>query len=133
MFYPTGNNTKGRMLVCISDIEPELDDRTCDCDDSCMVGCVGEYLQEKNYCTECWQMKEYLKGKGMGDERIDEDMEGGLASLDTVGGMGMVAPPTRTSTGSGDKFDSLTIGTPAAKKSKRKLMRFSDFNTKKRK
>jgi hypothetical protein len=131
MFYPTGNNTKGRMLVCITDVEPELDDVTCDCDDNCMVGCVNDWMSEKNYCAESWQLKEYLKNKGMEDKRIDEDMEGGLASLDTVGGMGLVAPPTRTSMGSGDKFDSLSVGTPAAKKMKRKVMKFTDFNIKK--
>jgi hypothetical protein len=131
MFYPTGDNTKGRMLVCISDIEPELDDKTIDCDDSCMVNCVNEMMHEKNYCVESWQLKNYLKDKGLMESRIDEDMEGGLASLDTVGGMGLVAPPTRTSTGSGDKFGSVTAGTPAAKKNKKKrLVRFSDFNVK---
>ena len=132
MLYPTGNNTKGRILVCISDIEPELDDKTIDCDDSCMVNCVNEMMKEKNYCSEAWQMKDYLKKKGLDESRIDEDMEGGLATLDTVGGMGEVTPPTRTSVGSGDKFGSLTAGTPAAKKNKKKrLLRFSDFNYKK--
>ena len=133
MFYPTGNNTRGRMLVCISDIEPELDDKTLDCDDSCLVNCVNELMSEKNYCAESWQLKEYLKKKGLMDEwRIDEDMEGGLASLDTVGGMGLVAPPTRTSLGSGDRFGSSVVGTPAGKKGKKKrILKFSDFNYKK--
>lgn len=132
MFYPTGNNTKGRMLVCISDIEPELDDKTCDCDDNCLVECASKWMNEKNYCVESWQLKEYLKKKGLMESRIDEDMDGGLATLDTVGGMGLVAPPTRTSTGSGDKFGSVVAGSAAAKKNKKKrLMKFSDFNYKK--
>jgi hypothetical protein len=132
MLYPTGNNTKGRMLVCISDIEPELDDKTYDCNDDCLVECSSKWMNEKNYCVESWQLKDYLKKKGLMESRIDEDMDGGLATLDTVGGMGEVTPPTRTSVGSGDKFGSLTSGTPAAKKNKKKrLMRFSDFNYKK--
>jgi hypothetical protein len=129
MFYPTGNNTKGRMLVCISDVEPELDDKTCDCNDDCLVNCVNEWLNEKNYCTESWQLKNYLKKKGLMESKIDEDMQGGLASLDTVSGMGVAAPPTSTTEGSGDKFDTVTAGTPAAKK-KKKILRFSDFNKK---
>ena len=132
MLYPTGNNTKGRMLVCISDVEPELDNKTSDCNDDCIVECVGKWMNEKNYCTESWQLKSYLKNKGITESRIDEDMEGGLASLDTVGGMGTVTPPTSTSTGSGDKFDSVAVGTSASKKnSKKRLLRFSDFNPKK--
>jgi hypothetical protein len=34
--------------------------------------------------------------------------------------MGEVQPPTRTSAGSGDQFPTLTAGTPAAKKGKKK-------------
>jgi hypothetical protein len=132
MFYPTGNNTKGRMLVCISDIEPELDDKTCDCDDNCLVECASKWMNEKNYCVESWQLKDYLKKKGLMESRIDEDMDGGLATLDTVGGMGLVEPPTRTSKGSGDKFGSVVAGSAAAKNNKKKrLMKFSDFNYKK--
>ncbi len=48
------------------------------------------------------------------------ESEGAMASLDATPGMGEVAPPTRTSTGSGDVFPSLTTGTPAAKKGKKK-------------
>jgi hypothetical protein len=59
-------------------------------------------------------------------------MDGGLATLDTVGGMGLVEPPTRTSKGSGDKFGSVVAGSAAAKNNKKKrLMKFSDFNYKK--
>jgi hypothetical protein len=48
------------------------------------------------------------------------ESEGAMASLDATPGMGEVAPPTRTSTGSGDAFPSLTTGTGATKKGKKK-------------
>lgn len=48
------------------------------------------------------------------------ESEGAMASLSATPGMGEVAPPTRTSTGSGDAFPTLTAGTPAAKKGKKK-------------
>lgn len=61
-----------------------------------------------------------------------------MASPSNVSGMGDVAPPTRTSTGSGDQFPTLTVGTPAAKSKKKKsddkpekrkssVMSFKDF------
>lgn len=46
--------------------------------------------------------------------------EGGMASLEGTPGMGEVQPPTRTSDGSGDVFPSLTAGTGASKKGKKK-------------
>jgi hypothetical protein len=46
--------------------------------------------------------------------------EGGMASLDATPGMGEVQPPTKTSDGSGDVFPSLTAGTGASKKGKKK-------------
>lgn len=62
------------------------------------------------------------------------ESEGAMASLDATPGMGEVQPPTRTSTGSGDQFPSLTVGTPAAKKGKKKgktfnnpVMKWNDF------
>jgi hypothetical protein len=57
--------------------------------------------------------------------RITES-EGAMASLEATPGMGEVAPPTRTSTGSGDQFPSLTTGTPAAKGKKEKTQKTSD-------
>ena len=48
------------------------------------------------------------------------ESEGAMASLAATPGMGEVAPPTRDSVGSGDQFPSLSAGTPAAKKSKKK-------------
>jgi len=48
------------------------------------------------------------------------ESEGAMASLDATPGMGEVAPPTKDSLGSGDVFPSLTAGTGAAKKGKKK-------------
>lgn len=48
------------------------------------------------------------------------ESEGAMASLDSTPGMGEVQPPTRTSDGSGDVFPTLTTGTGAAKKGKKK-------------
>ena len=48
------------------------------------------------------------------------ESEGAMASLDATPGMGEVAPPTKDSVGSGDVFPSLTAGTGAAKKGKKK-------------
>jgi hypothetical protein len=44
--------------------------------------------------------------------------------------MGNVNPPTASSEGSGDQFGTVTAGTPAARKEKKKLLRYSDFNLK---
>jgi hypothetical protein len=83
---------------------------------------------------------------GYPDFELDEnDMGGGgaMATLNTTPGMGPVTPPQGPGTnanfydvakqGSGDKFDSLTVGTPAAqnddkkKKKKRTIQTFMDF------
>jgi hypothetical protein len=48
------------------------------------------------------------------------ESEGAMASLDATPGMGEIAPPTKDSLGSGDVFPSLTAGTGAAKKGKKK-------------
>lgn len=50
----------------------------------------------------------------------DLSESGAMASLDTVSGMGNVSAPTATSTGSGDQFPSLNVGTGAAKRNKKK-------------
>lgn len=50
---------------------------------------------------------------------IDEG-GGAMASLAGTPGMGPVVPPGPGRTGSGDQFPSLTVGTPAAKKKKKK-------------
>lgn len=51
--------------------------------------------------------------------KIDES-EGSMSSLSTTPGMGDVVPPGPGRTGSGDQFPSLSVGTPAAKKNKKK-------------
>jgi hypothetical protein len=43
-----------------------------------------------------------------------------MASLAGTPGMGPVVPPGPGRTGSGDQFPSLTVGTPAAEKKKKK-------------
>ncbi len=45
-----------------------------------------------------------------------------MATPSNVIGMGDVTPPTRTSPGSGDQFPTLTVGTPAAKSKKKKVV-----------
>lgn len=49
-----------------------------------------------------------------------EESGGAMASLGSTPGMGNVIPPGPDRTGSGDKFPSLGVGTPAAKKKKKK-------------
>jgi len=46
---------------------------------------------------------------------------GAMASLAGTPGMGNVVPPGPGKFGSGDQFPSLTVGTPAAKKKKKKV------------
>jgi hypothetical protein len=50
-----------------------------------------------------------------------EESGGPMASLAGTPGMGNVSPPGPGRTGSGDQFPSLTVGTPAAKKKKKKV------------
>ena len=134
MFYPTGNSTNGRKLVCIDDERKNLDEclDECNCKESC--NCVENWLGENNYCVEKWQLKNYLRGKGFEAQKIDEDMGAvaapapapGLATLGNVGGMGNPAPPTNggtnagfydsTKSGSGDIFNTMSAGTNAARK-----------------
>lgn len=57
-------------------------------------------------------------------DKISNELEesgGPMASLEGTPGMGNVVPPGPGRTGSGDKFPSLTVGTPAAKKKKKKV------------
>jgi len=139
MFHPTGKMPNGKTLICMMDEEDELDN------------VITEWLNENNYCVECWQLKEYLKAKGMNEEQVNEDMVAaapapGLATLGNVGGMGNPAPPSpagatnsgfynSANNGSGDKFTSLTVGTPAAKAKKhtKTIVSYLDFIKKKKK
>jgi hypothetical protein len=57
-------------------------------------------------------------------DKIAGDMDeggGAMASLAGTPGMGNVVPPGPGKFGSGDQFPSLTVGTPAAKKKKKKV------------
>ncbi len=152
MFYPTGDTTKGRCLVCIEDEKPEISEALNECNESCVTECMGKWLEEKNYCVEKWQLKEYLKEMGCNEEKIMEDMGAapaptaasapapGLATLGNVPGMGNPTPPSNdgtnagfydpSKTGSGDKFTTLTAGTAASRKKGKKgknLISYMDF------
>jgi hypothetical protein len=151
MFHPTGKLPEGKTLICMMDEEDTLDDIIDECQSSDQyVSVITEWLNENEYCVECWQMKEYLKAKGMDETKMNEDMVAaapapGLATLGTVGGMGNPAPPSAAGAtnagfynsvnqGSGDKFPSLTVGTPAAKSKKKKTVAsFLDFIKKRKK
>jgi hypothetical protein len=152
MFHPTGPSPKGKILICMEDVEEEIDDIIHDTEPGKMVEALTKWLNENEYCVECWQMREYLKAKGMDENTINEDMAAaapapapGLATLGTVSGMGNPAPPSAAGAtnagfynpanqGSGDKFPSLTVGTPAAKSKKGKIVAtYLDFLKKKKK
>ena len=134
------------------DEEEELENVIDECRDASeYVKRITEWLNEKGYCVESWQMKEYLKAKGMEEEKVNEDMGAaapapGMATLGNVGGMGNPAPPSSAgatnagfynaaNTGSGDKFPSLTVGTPAAKARKhtKTIQSYLEFVKKKKK
>lgn len=134
------------------DEEDELDNVIDECEDSSQyVPRITEWLNENGYCVESWQLKEYLKAKGMDEAKMNEDMGAaapapGLASLGTVSGMGNPAPPSSAgatnagfynmaNAGSGDKFTTLTVGTPAAKARKhtKTVKSYVDFISKKKK
>lgn len=153
MYYPTGASTKGRTLVCMC----------CEADVPVMEGeespdvietKIKNWLDENQYCVEKWQMDSTMESSGCGGYELRE-MEGGapagdggggaFATLGTTQGMGNVTAPAAGGTnadfydgavGSGDKFTSLTVGTPAAsgkgkkkkkKKKKRIVKGFDDF------
>jgi hypothetical protein len=151
MFYPTGKGTSGRCLVCMEDESSAIEEALHECGTQNIMESFKKWLHENNYCVECWQMKEALMKKGIPAEKLDEDMDGGgapvapagapagnaFATLGNTNGMGMVAPPTNGGTnvgfydssknGSGDKFPSLTVGTPAANKKKKKFKTLSSY------
>jgi hypothetical protein len=105
---------------------------------------LTEWLNEKSYCVEKTQLERYLTNKGIVIKIDEDDMGGGdsgLSSLGDVNGMGNASPPTNdgtnagfydgTKVGSGDRFTTLTAGTPAAKNKKNKnyksLLSYMDF------
>ena len=146
-YFPTGNTTNGHTLVCMCCLESlpflESEHKT----PREIVHEMAKWMNENKYCTEAWQMERYMHECGYQNYRLDEtDMGGGLSSLNTTPGMGPVTPPQGPGTnanfynpakqGSGDKFTSITVGTPAAQYSNKKkkkpgksmtLQNFSDF------
>jgi hypothetical protein len=72
MFHPTGPSPKGKILICMEDVEEEIDDIIHDTESGKMVEALTKWLDENEYCVECWQMKEYLKAKGMDENVINK-------------------------------------------------------------
>ncbi len=151
MFYPTGEGTSGRCLVCMEDEATSIEETLLECGSSQLIETFKKWLDENNFCVECWQMKENLVKRGIPAHKLEEDMGAGgapvapagapagnaFATLGTTPGMGVAAPPTNGGTnvgfydssknGSGDKFPSLTVGTPAANKKKKKFKTLSSY------
>jgi hypothetical protein len=141
MFYPKLEN---RCLVCMKDEEREIEEAIANCGETEVLEALTEWLNENEYCVETRQLEKYLADKGI-VQKIDEDGMGGapaagLTTLGDVGGMGNPAPPSNGGTnagfydagrsGSGDKFPSLNVGTPAAKKKPKNyktLISYLDF------
>lgn len=142
LFYPTGSTTGGRYVVDIEDEEVPVHEYNAS--PRSIERNLKEFLDENNYCAEKWQVEQYMHSCGYPDyelhlmEEMGGDMGGGFASLDSTPGMGDVATPQAGGTnssfyngkvGSGDKFPTLTVGTPAAKKkgNKRLFKSFEEF------
>lgn len=145
MYYPTGSHTGGRTIVCFCcEDAPVMES---ECSPSVAESIYKKWLDENNYCVEKWQMEnKIMEACGCDGYSLQEmdggapagDMGGGFASLDTTPGMGPVVAPGAGGTnadfydgpvGSGDKFSSLTVGTPAAGKKKKKDRVIKDFNS----
>jgi len=143
MFFPTGNTTQGHTIVCLCccDDLPYHEAETSSAEE--ILESICEWMQENAYCTESWQVENYIQKCGYPDFSMQES-EGGMASLNTTPGMGPVTPPTGPGTnanfydaskeGSGDKFDTLTVVSPSAKRKaegkkprKKIIQSFSDF------
>ena len=139
MYYPTGKTTEGREIICMKENSDLVNEKLGSCDEQCIMECTDNWLNESNACVACDQLNEYLNECGY-SLQVNEDggMAAPLATLNTTPGMGNPATPQNGGTnagfynpslsGSGDKFDSLTVGTAAAKKRKKSLVKkFSDF------
>ena len=132
LYYPTGPTTGGRTLVCMC------------CEDLPMMedsmgpegteSCIREWLDEKNYCVESWQMEKHMNECGYSGYELQE-MDGAFATLGTVNGMGDVATPGAGGTnadfyngpvGSGDTFGAK--GKMARQKTT-KFRNLNDFST----
>jgi hypothetical protein len=152
MFYPTGEKPLGKTIICMNDSMSDIDEATSDCNEECLLECLTGWLNEKACCVECWQLKEYLKNKGLDESRIDEEMAAGaaagapaagFATLGTVSGMGNPATPQNGGTntgfynsnlnGSGDKFTSISAGGTKLKKRGKVVNGYLDFLNKKKK
>ncbi len=143
IFYPTGPTANGRTVVCMccEDGVPVMEGQE---PADAMERKIKQWLDDNDYVVETWQMNEKMKSCGAEGYELQE-MEGGgdagggaFASLDSTPGMGNVIPPQAGGTnadfyngsvGSGDKFSTLTVGTPAAKKSKKKERRVKDYKS----
>jgi hypothetical protein len=144
-YFPTGKSTNGHEVVCLCCLE-DLPIGESEMDPNKIMEELKSYMNERKYCAEAWQVENYMHECGYSDYQISETEMGGaapLATLNTVSGMGPVTPPQGPGTnanfydvakqGSGDKFTSLNVGTPAAqtddkkKKKKRTIQTFMDF------
>ena len=140
MTYPNGE--KGRSKICMNECRDMINEALCECNESCLLECFANWLNENQYCVECSQLNEYLKERGF-ETRVDEDMAAPVAGLATpanVNGMGNPATPTNGGTnagfydsakvGSGDRFDA--VASRRSKKTKKRggknlLKKFEDF------
>ena len=140
MTYPA--EEKGRSKICMNECRDMINEALCECNESCLLECFANWLNEKSYCVECSQLNEYLEERGF-KTRVDEDMAApvaGLATPASVNGMGNPATPTNGGTnagfydtskvGSGDRFDAVASRKlKSVKKGKRGnlLKKFEDF------
>ncbi|NBV27573.1 hypothetical protein EBS02_00925 [bacterium] len=144
-YFPTGDSTQGYAVVCLEDLSDEMPFFESECFGSDRVlERLADWMHENEYCAETWQAEKFVQDSGYPDFNLSES-EGAFATLDATPGMGPVTPPQGPGTnqnfydvakqGSGDKFPSLTVGTPAAQYSKKKkitkktnpIQSFSDF------
>lgn len=135
MLYPTGKTDEGRDLVCMENLANEINEALCECNESCVLECFTNWLNENNYCVECGQLNNYLKENGYKTQINEDDMGGGAFNTPgSVNGMGNPTAPTNGGTnagfydlskvGSGDKFGASSY----KKKSKNKMVKkFQDF------
>jgi hypothetical protein len=144
-YFPTGNSTQGYAVVCLEDLSDEMPFFESECSGSDRIlERLADWMHENEYCAETWQAEKFVRDSGYPDYDLSES-EGAFATLNTTSGMGAVTPPQGPGTnqnfydpakqGSGDKFPSLKVGTPAARSLKNKktgrttnpIQSFSDF------
>jgi hypothetical protein len=140
-YYPTGNGTGGRTLVCLC-CEADKPFFESGSDPKSVESTYKEWMDSNNYCVEKWQLeKEITETCGCTDYVLEDmggDIGGGsFASLDTVSGMGAVQFPSAGGTnadfyggtvGSGDKFPSLNLSSTKKKRKKSRIIKeFNEF------